>query len=71
MMVLYTDGITDAINRDNQMFGLQGLIHTVSEMPEQSVGAVCKELFRAVTKHQSPLPQFDDITVIAIRALRG
>jgi sigma-B regulation protein RsbU (phosphoserine phosphatase) len=71
MMVLYTDGITDAISRDNQMFGLQGLIHTVSEMPEQSVEAVCEKLLRAVTKHQSPLPQFDDMTVIAIRALRG
>ncbi len=71
MMVLYTDGITDAINSDNQMFGLEGLRQTVSEMPEQSVEAVCKELFRAVTKHQSPLPQFDDMTVVAIRALRG
>lgn len=70
-MVLYTDGITDAINRDNQMFGLQGLLHTVSDMPGQSVQAVCTELFRAVTKHQNPLPQFDDMTVVAIRALRG
>ncbi|MGI9569060.1 MAG: PP2C family protein-serine/threonine phosphatase, partial [Desulfobulbia bacterium] len=69
MMVLYTDGITDAINRDNRMFGLHGLVNTVSEMPEQSVGAVCEELFRAVNKHQSHLPQYDDMTVVAVKAL--
>ena len=71
MMLLYTDGITDAIDRDNQMFGLQSLIQNVSEMPEQSVAAVCEQLFKAVMKHQSPLPQFDDMTVVAIRALKG
>ncbi|MBT8362512.1 MAG: SpoIIE family protein phosphatase [Desulfobacterales bacterium] len=69
MMVLYTDGITDAINGDNQMFGLQGLLHTVSDMPQQSVGCVCEELFRAVNKHQSHLPQYDDMTVIAVKAV--
>ena len=71
MMLLYTDGITDAIDRDNQMFGLQSLIQNVSEMPEQSVVAVCEQLFKAVMKHQSTLPQFDDMTVVAIRALKG
>lgn len=69
MMVLYTDGITDAINGDNQMFGLQGLLHTVSDMSQQSVGCVCEELFRAVNKHQSHLPQYDDMTVIAVKAV--
>ena len=69
MMVLYTDGITDAINGDNQMFGLQSLLHTVSDMPKQSVGRVCEELFRAVNKHQSHLPQYDDMTVVAVKAV--
>ncbi|MGI9537092.1 MAG: SpoIIE family protein phosphatase, partial [Desulfocapsaceae bacterium] len=59
MMLLYTDGITDAIDRQNHMFGLQGIFQTVGNMPNQSVGSVCEELFSAVTNHQSHLPQFD------------
>lgn len=67
-MVLYTDGITDAINEKNQMFGQQGILQMVSDLPNQSVGKVCEELFRAVTDYQNPLPQFDDMTIVAIRS---
>ena len=68
-MLLYTDGVTDAINRQNKMFGLQGLLRTICGMPNHSVVNVCDELFRAVTEHQNQLPQFDDMTVVAVRAL--
>jgi serine phosphatase RsbU (regulator of sigma subunit) len=69
MMLLYTDGVTDAINRQNKMFGLQGLLRTICGMPNHSVVNICDELFRAVTEHQNHLPQFDDMTVVAVRAL--
>ena len=68
-MLLYTDGVTDAINRQNKMFGLQGLLRTICGMPNYSVVNVCDELFRAVIEHQNHLPQFDDMTVVAVRAI--
>ncbi len=69
LMILYTDGVTDAINRQNQMFGLRKVIRTLCKMPGQSVSNICDELFNAVLQHQIHLPQFDDMTVIAVRAL--
>ncbi len=68
IMVLYTDGISDAINRQNQMFGRQGILRTICTMPDQSVSNICDGLFNAVMQHQKHLPQFDDMTVVAIRA---
>ena len=68
IMVLYTDGISDAINRQNQMFGRQGILRTICNMPDQSVSNICDGLFNAVMQHQKHLPQFDDMTVVAIRA---
>ncbi len=68
IMVLYTDGLSDAINRQNQMFGLRRMMRTLSKMPDQSVAHICDELFNAVLQHQKHLPQFDDMTVVAVRA---
>jgi serine phosphatase RsbU (regulator of sigma subunit) len=68
MMVLYTDGISDAINRQSKMFGLQGILRTICCMQNQSVASVCDKLFEEVMKHQSHLPQFDDMTVVVARA---
>ena len=70
IMLLYTDGISDAINHQNKMFGLQGILGTICNPPNKLVSDKCDELFREVTKHQSHLPQFDDITVVAVRALK-
>ena len=68
IMVLYTDGVSDAINRQNQMFGLRRMLRTLCKMPDQSVSTICDELFNAVLQHQKHLPQFDDMTVIGLRA---
>ena len=69
MMVLYTDGISDAINRQSKMFGLRGILRTIRSMQNQSVLSVCDKLLKEVTKHQSHLPQFDDMTLVAVKAL--
>ena len=67
IMVLYTDGVSDAINRQNQMFGLRRMIYTLCKIPDQSVSNICNELFSAVMNHQKHLPQFDDMTIVALR----
>ena len=69
MMVLYTDGIKDAINPQSKMFGLGGILRTIRSMQNQSVLSVCDKLLKEVTKHQSHLPQFDDMTLVAVKAL--
>lgn len=68
LMLLYTDGVTDAVNHHNEMFGINGILQTVGNANHQSVTRICEELFDSVTRHQSHLPQFDDMTLVAVRA---
>jgi serine phosphatase RsbU (regulator of sigma subunit)/CRP-like cAMP-binding protein len=69
LMVLYTDGISDAINQQNQMFGIQGILRTICRMTNHSVPNMCDELFHAVMSHQKQLPQFDDMTAVVVKAV--
>jgi sigma-B regulation protein RsbU (phosphoserine phosphatase) len=67
LAVLYTDGITDARNRDNAEFGeenLVGLLKKSAKKPAtEIVDKVCSEL-SAFTAGVEP---FDDMTVIVLK----
>jgi len=69
MLLLYTDGITDAHNRKNVNFGYDGLVGTVAQIINPSAPVICDELIKAASKHQAGSLQFDDMTVVVIRAI--
>ena len=69
MLLLYSDGITDAPNRQNVHFGYDGLVKMVGQMINPSASAVCGELIQAVNKHQAGSLQYDDMTVVVMRAI--
>lgn len=69
MLLLYTDGITDAHNRKNVSFGHDGLAKTVGQITNPSAPVICDELIKAASKHQAGSLQFDDMTVVVIRAI--
>lgn len=65
LLYLYTDGVTEAINREEEMFGLNRLTPIVAagHTPEGLCDAVKKE----VDAFAGEIEQFDDITQIAFR----
>ena len=69
MLLLCSDGITDAPNRQNVNFGIDGLVGTVCQMINPSASVVCGELIKAVNKHQAGSLQYDDMTVVVMRAI--
>ena len=69
MLLLYSDGIPEAPNRQNVNFGYDGLVRTVGQMPGSSAQEVCDELIKAVVKHQAGSLQHDDMTVVVVRAV--
>jgi serine phosphatase RsbU (regulator of sigma subunit) len=69
MLVLCSDGIPEAPNRQNISFGYDGIARIVGCMPGASAQAVCDELIRAVVEHQAGSPQHDDMTVVLLRAV--
>jgi len=68
-MLLCTDGIPDATNRQNERFGFNRIILTLDHMQQPSAPRVCNKLIKAVTEHQGGSPQFDDMTVLAVQAV--
>ncbi len=69
MLILYTDGITDAIDRQNNIFGVAGIYRTINRMPKTSASKVGKGIIEAVRKHQCGTEQFDDLTMVIVRSL--
>jgi sigma-B regulation protein RsbU (phosphoserine phosphatase) len=69
ILLFYTDGIPEATNWQNKRFGTNRMIHTISRMPRPSAPTICSELIKAVDKHQGDGLQYDDMTVIVVRAV--
>lgn len=70
-LVLYTDGITDAMNVQGDFFGshrLRELIHaTIRETPSR-----CSDLvFQAIDTHRATAPQQDDETLVVLDRLKA
>ncbi|MDJ0765136.1 MAG: SpoIIE family protein phosphatase [Myxococcota bacterium] len=63
VMLLYTDGITEAVDPDGQMFGTQGLAQALSELGDQPV----EEIKDGILKLVDPLENDDDITLMVIK----
>ena len=67
MLLLYSDGIPEALNRKNVSFGHDGLVRTIGRILDASAQTVCDELVKAVSAHQAGALQHDDMTVVVVR----
>ncbi len=67
-LLLYTDGVTDATDVDDQPFGLVQLQATVSQSETANARALCDELWQVVAVHQGAAPQFDDFTLVVVES---
>ncbi len=65
-VVCYTDGVTEAINDTQKMFGFEGLQETVGKAPAGDPEAIVEACFRRVGEHMAGHPNTDDVTVLAI-----
>jgi len=68
VLVLYTDGITEAENADLEMFGLDRLERIILASDKLSANGLCQEILNAVRTFTGDHPQSDDITLMVIRS---
>lgn len=70
ILILYTDGVSEASDADDVFFGLEGVQRTVAAaQPTAPCQALCDGIIEAVVMHHGSADQEDDITLVAIRAL--
>jgi sigma-B regulation protein RsbU (phosphoserine phosphatase) len=69
VILLYTDGVTEAINAAEEEFGLEPLREIVRAHHHLPASGLVQELEQAVREFTGETPPFDDVTVVAIKRL--
>jgi serine phosphatase RsbU (regulator of sigma subunit) len=65
LLVVYTDGVTDALNLQGEAFGLQRWREVIAQAPF-TAGQCLQHLRNRLLEFTQGAPQFDDITLIVI-----
>ena len=67
MLVVYSDGLNEAENRQQEQFGDDHIIELLRKMPEASAQKVIESLYEGVQKHRDGAEPNDDLTILSIR----
>jgi len=68
-LVIYTDGVTEPVDRKNRMYGEDRLLKTIEEHIDLANEDICHRIYDNVERHQEGLEQFDDITLLFLKFL--
>lgn len=69
-LLLYTDGVTEAMNEEEELYGDAGLMQFANEQlirPEQTLDARCSTLKESIRTFRENAQQSDDITILMLR----
>ncbi len=66
-LVLYTDGVTEALDSEGLEFGMDRMIQSVRASAVHGASAIVTRVIEDVRNFAGAQPQHDDITMIAIR----
>jgi sigma-B regulation protein RsbU (phosphoserine phosphatase) len=69
-LVLYTDGVTEAWNSEQEMFERERLIELVGECQSLSAGALAEAISDAVAAFVGDAPQADDLTLMVVKRVQ-
>ena len=67
LLLLYTDGISEARNESGAQLGLERLLSIARKLPVESPVIAGKALLAAVTRFRGTVPPADDETVVALQ----
>jgi sigma-B regulation protein RsbU (phosphoserine phosphatase) len=66
MLLLYTDGVTEAESSQSAQFGEKRLEQAILEMRGHPARSVVGHVIKRVTEFAKGAPQSDDITCVAV-----
>ena len=64
--MLYTDGVTEAMNPSQDLYSLERLRETVTGVSDQNPKTIVDAVFQSVSAYAAGAPQSDDITVLVL-----
>lgn len=66
-LFLYTDGVTEATNFADELYGELRLLVALQRGPKEDLAAMIHHIRAEVTSHANGAPQSDDVTMVAIK----
>jgi serine phosphatase RsbU (regulator of sigma subunit) len=66
-LVLYTDGILEAVSPENELYGSERFIKTLKKNQTLPLRGVFKKVYEDINKFEETNKQFDDITMLILR----
>jgi sigma-B regulation protein RsbU (phosphoserine phosphatase) len=67
LLVLYTDGLTEAINKSGAEYGLERLKDIILKHKHESAAIIREKVLGAIDEFTHGLPQFDDMTMLILK----
>ncbi|MBN1999188.1 SpoIIE family protein phosphatase, partial [candidate division KSB1 bacterium] len=68
-LLMYTDGVTEAMNADSQEFGEERLIRIFTDVYNLSADGIIDRIVTQISEHRQNAPQSDDITIAVIKRI--
>ena len=65
-VILYTDGIVEAMNEKEEMYGFERLLQVVQAAQSMDADTLLKKILDEVDEFAGKAPQHDDLTVIVV-----
>jgi sigma-B regulation protein RsbU (phosphoserine phosphatase) len=66
MIFLYTDGVTEAMDKEKNLFSEQRLINLIESKDYETPAQYIEEVNSDISKFVENTPQSDDITMLSI-----
>ena len=67
ILVLYTDGVTEAMNPKNEMFSKERLKEILSKIEDKDVKNITSTIRESIKSFVQDAPQSDDITILVLK----
>jgi len=68
VVVFYTDGVTEAMNPQKELYGEERLLQVIKDNYKLSAQEITEKIQKSLIKFCREEPQFDDITLVILKA---
>ena len=68
LLVLFTDGISDARNASNQRLGEERVLDLIKENRDNDTRVIVDRVFKMLDVHMRAVPSRDDLTLVIVRS---
>ncbi len=69
VLVIFSDGVTEAMNPSAEQFGRERLCSVIAESRRAGASVILEKILDAVRLHAGTAPQHDDVTIVVVRRM--